>query len=112
MQKNLSLDKLNGRGQSRCGAWADTRPTNPRRPPFDTVTTCLHWATVLLVLIGRPATAIAASLLLVVTLPPSSTVLVDQNIAGQVNLHARAGALDEASRVVLLQICRLLDVTI
>jgi len=29
---------------------AHAAPTNARRPPFDSVTICLHWATVLLVL--------------------------------------------------------------
>jgi hypothetical protein len=47
--------------------------------------------------------------------------LADQIVAGQVNsmamfasawLHARAEAQDGVSWVVLLQICRLLDVTI
>jgi hypothetical protein len=64
--------------------------------------------------------AIAASLLLVVALPPNSTVLVDQIVAAQLRamvmlvsawLHARAEAQEGVASMVLFPICRLLDAT-
>jgi hypothetical protein len=66
------------------------------------------------------AAAIAASLVLVVTMPPNSTVLVDQIVAGQLRamamlacawLRARAEAQDGVAGMALFQICRLLDAT-
>jgi len=61
---------------------ADTTPTNARRPPFDSVTICLHWATVLLVL------AMFASVWL------------------------RSQSQDDVFKAILLQIHRSLGVTI
>jgi cytochrome b561 len=61
---------------------AHVTPTNAGRPPFDSVTICLHWATVLLVL------AMFASALL------------------------RAQAQDDVLKAVLLQIHRSLGLTI
>jgi hypothetical protein len=67
------------------------------------------------------AAAVVASLLLVLTLPQNSTVLADQIVAGQVRsmamfasawLYARAEVQDGVSRVALLHIHRLLNVTI
>ncbi len=61
---------------------ADTTPTNSLRPPFDSVTICLHWATVLIVL------------------------------AMFTSAWLRSQSLDDAFKVVLLQIHRTLGVTI
>jgi hypothetical protein len=63
--------------------------------------------------------AIAATLLIVATLPQNSTVLADQIVAGHLRslamfasawVHARAEIQRGVSRVVLLQFHRLLDV--
>jgi hypothetical protein len=55
VQKDLSIDQPSERAskvrpQARDRALAKAMPIGTRRPPFDSVTLCLHWATALLVL--------------------------------------------------------------
>jgi cytochrome b561 len=55
VQRDRSIDQPSERAskvrpQARDRALAKAMPTGTRRPPFDTVTLCLHWATALLVL--------------------------------------------------------------
>jgi cytochrome b561 len=55
VQKDLSIDQPSERAskvppQARDRAAAKAMPIGTRRPPFDSVTLCLHWATALLVL--------------------------------------------------------------
>jgi superoxide oxidase len=89
MQRDFLLNQPSERETNRhallrCGAWADTAPRNPRRPPFDRLTIFFHWATVLLVL----ATFTSAW------------------------LHALAEAQDSVFTVLVLQVHRSLGVTI
>jgi hypothetical protein len=51
MQMNPLFNQTSAREMNlRYGTWTQEWPINMRRPPFDTLTIGLHWATVLLVL--------------------------------------------------------------